>query len=71
MIYSHAFATLEPELRSQIYRRLWNTLNADESSDEFKHLSNNVRIAIREIITDTKIDLPAYWHAHPEASVSR
>lgn len=71
MIYSHAFATLEPELRSQIYRRLWNTLNADVSSDEFKHLSNDVRVAIREIISDTTTDLPAYWYARPKPSVSR
>jgi hypothetical protein len=71
MIYSHAFATLEPELRSHIYRRLWSTLNADESSDEFKHLNNDARVAIREIISDTKTDLPAYWYAHPKSSVSR
>lgn len=71
MIYSHAFATLEPELRNQVYRRLWNTLNADESSDEFKHLSRDIRIVIREIIRETKTDLPAYWNAHPKPSVNR
>lgn len=71
MIYSHAFATLEAELRNQVYWRLWNTLNADASSDEFKHLDNDVRIAIREIITATKTDLPAYWYAHSKPSASR
>ena len=61
MIYSHAFETLEPALRDQVYRRLWATLNNDESSDDFKHLSSKLRREILEIIRDTKTDLPEFW----------
>jgi hypothetical protein len=63
MIYSDAFATLEPVLRDRVYQRLWTTLNADPGSDEFRELSAELRAAIREIIQETKDDLPEYWTA--------
>lgn len=63
LIYSKAFTALTPELRNQVYRQLWSTLNQDENSDKFAHLSNATRTAILEIIRDTKGDLPDYWEA--------
>lgn len=61
MIYSDAFATLEPALRNRVYNRLWTTLNAKAGSDEFAHLSNELRAAIRQIIRETVGDLPTVW----------
>ncbi len=61
LIYSKAFDSLEPKLRAQVYRRLWTTLNRDQASDDFTHLTNKLRVAILEIIRDTKSDLPDYW----------
>ncbi|MHC4877442.1 MAG: hypothetical protein ACYTGL_13185 [Planctomycetota bacterium] len=63
MIYSDAFATLESALLERCYHRLWTTLNAEAGSDEFPHLSDEMRAAIREIIWNTKTDLPSYWMA--------
>jgi len=68
MIYSDAFATLAPSLRDRVYRRLWTTLNAEAGSDEFLHLSAELRAAIREILRETKNDLPAYWTAVTSAA---
>ena len=68
LIYSDAFATLEPVLRDRVYHRLWATLNAPADSDEFTHLTNELRTAIREIIRETKDDLPDYWTASDSAT---
>ncbi|MBI1314076.1 hypothetical protein GC176_22500 [bacterium] len=71
MIYSDAFATLEPALREQVYRRLWTILNADAGSDEFTHLSSEQRGTIHEIIRETKDDLPAVWNAASGPTATR
>lgn len=68
MIYSDAFATLDPALRDHVYQRLWATLNADPGSDEFTHLTTELRAAIREIIRETKDDLPVYWTSATSAA---
>ena len=68
MIYSDAFATLEPVLRDRVYQRLWTTLNAKAGSDEFIHLTTELRAAIREIIRETKDDLPVYWTSSTSAA---
>ncbi len=70
LIYSDAFAALEPVLRDRVYGRLWTTLNAAADSDEFTHLSAELRTAIREIIRETKDDLPAYWTAASSSATS-
>jgi hypothetical protein len=70
LIYSDAFAMLESALRDRVYHRLWKTLNAAAGSDEFTHLSAELRTAIREIIRETKDDLPAYWTAASGSAAS-
>lgn len=61
LIYSNAFKTLEPALQDRVYHRLWTILNQKQVPDEFKHLSDDVRLAILEIVRDTKTALPDYW----------
>ena len=61
LIYSQAFDTLPEPLKDYVYRRLWDILNSPDSSGAFSHLSLRSRIAIREILIDTKKGLPDYW----------
>ena len=61
LIYSPAFDSLEDSLRQQIYLRLWNVLNDDNLSEQYKHLDDETRASIRDILRSTKDGLPEYW----------
>ncbi len=61
LIYSSSFDALEPALREQIYRRLWNVLSGQDNADEYSHLSPEMRATILEILQQTKQGLPEYW----------
>ena len=61
LIYSSAFDGLPESVKERTYRRLWDVLNGKESGKDFVHLSPADRQAIKEILIDTKTDLPAYW----------
>jgi len=61
LIYSRAFDELPPEMHDFVWRRLWEILSGEDDSKEFAHLSPEDRQAIREIIRDTKPNLPEYW----------
>ena len=61
LIYSDAFEVLPDKLKAKIYRRLWEILTDDDSGADFRTLSADSRRAIREILTETKPNLPAYW----------
>jgi len=69
LIYSPAFDALPTEVKSYVYRRLWDVLSNLDMNKEFVHLSPADRQAITEILCDTKPGLPAYWKsdAHAEA----
>lgn len=69
LIYSVSFDRLPDEVRELTYRRLWQALSPDDTRSEFSHLSAEDRIAIREILRDTKPDLPDYWRV-PEPGSS-
>ena len=60
-IYSEAFDTLSGDMKALVYRGLWNALTAEKPDRQFAHLTAADREAIREILRDTKRDLPAYW----------
>ncbi len=62
MIYSPAFDSLPAEARKHLYRRLWDILSGEDASADFQKLSPIARKAVREILNDTKQDLPSYWH---------
>ncbi len=58
LIYSDAFDTLEPLLRSEIYRQLLLVLSSENRSDDYKHLDESTRNNILAILVETKSGLP-------------
>jgi hypothetical protein len=63
LIYSAAFDALPAEVKDYVYPRLWDVLSGNETGKEFAHLSATDRIAIREILVETKPNLPQHWRA--------
>ncbi|HWE01147.1 MAG TPA: hypothetical protein VG326_01965 [Tepidisphaeraceae bacterium] len=61
LIYAEQFDSLPPEALSCIYRRLFEILTGKEASKTFGHIADNDRIAILQILRETKKDLPDYW----------
>lgn len=61
LIYSEAFDTLPVVAKEHVYRRLWDILAGHDESGDFASLAVEDRAAIREILIDTKDDLPTYW----------
>ena len=61
LIYSDAFDTLEPLLRSEIYRQLLLVLSSENRSDDYKHLDESTRNNILAILVETKSGLPEKW----------
>ena len=60
LIYSEAFDELPALLKETIYRRLFDIL--DGKAKEFESIQPQTRVAIREILRETKKGLPAYWN---------
>ena len=54
LIYSDAFDALPQEMKAYVYQRLRFTLTNDESTPDFAHLSLQDRLAILEILLETK-----------------
>ena len=63
LIYSEQFDKLPPLLKEEVYRQLGRVLSGDDRANAYAHVSNDDRQAIREILTDTKTDLPDFWPA--------
>lgn len=61
LIYSDAFNQLPGKLKDRIYERLLEILSGEDNSATFEKLAPETRRAIREILADTKKDLPANW----------
>lgn len=61
LIYSDSFNQLPAEVKEYVYHRLWQVLTGRDSSPDFAHLSDADCQAIREILLQTKTDLPDYW----------
>src|SRR5207247_5485159 len=61
LIYSEAFDSLPSESKAAIYRRLWDILSGSESGAQYRRLTAADRLAIVEILRDTKKDLPDYF----------
>jgi hypothetical protein len=59
MVYTEAFDGLPPPVKAAVYRRLWEVLSGVDPAPRYAHLSAADRRAIREILRDTKSDLPA------------
>jgi hypothetical protein len=63
LIYSEPFESLSAEAKSAVYRRMWDVLSGKATEDRYDVLSATDRVAIIEILRDTKKDLPQYWVA--------
>lgn len=64
LIYSSAFDALPARAKDPIYRRMWQVLSGAEQEERYRSaLSLQDRLAIVEILRDTKPDLPAYFQA--------
>ncbi|MBS0261324.1 MAG: hypothetical protein JSS02_05155 [Planctomycetes bacterium] len=61
LIYTAAFEQLPEPVRLQIFRRLWDILSADNPAAPFDKLSAPERRAIREIVAETRSNLPDFW----------
>jgi len=61
MIYSASFEAIPPAARKHFYRRLWDILSGEDTSPDYRKLSETSRREIREILIETKRDLPNYW----------
>lgn len=61
IIYSPQFDGLPKEAKEYVYVRLWNLLNGAGEPATYAHLDAERRKALREILRDTKPDLPDYW----------
>ena len=61
MIYSPSFEAVPAPARKHFYRRLWDILSGEDPSPDYRKLSEASRKAIREVLIETKNDLPNYW----------
>ena len=62
LIYSEAFEELPDTVKELVFRRLFSILTGtNDDVDRFEHLSTGDRVAILEILRETKNDLPDYW----------
>lgn len=74
LIYSEAFDQLPKVVREDVYQRLFDVLTGRDDRPVFENMSRSSRRAIREILAETKRDLPAYWReagTAPAASARR
>lgn len=63
MIYSEAFDALPQTARNAVYSRLLEVLSGEDTSAKYTHLSPSDRLAILEILRETKKDLPGAFSA--------
>ena len=63
MIYSEAFDALPQTARNAVYSRLLEVLSGEDTSAKYTHLSPSDRLAILEILRETKKGLPGAYSA--------
>ena len=61
LIYSEAFEQLPTAAKDCVLQKLWDVVSGTDVSEKYSHLSQDERRAIREILLQTKSDLPDYW----------
>jgi len=67
LIYSDAFDALPDPLKRLVWNRLLAVLDGKDPDPDFRKLSPQSRLAIREILQGTKHDLPQAWGSSREA----
>ena len=71
LIYSEPFDKLPEKLKTSIYQNLFDVLTGKDERPEWSTLSQDTREAIRDILVETKHDLPACWKRENSKSASR
>lgn len=72
LIHSEAFDQLPKVVREDVYQRMFDVLTGKDERPVFDVISRASRRAIREILAETKKDLPAYWReARTESAAVR
>jgi hypothetical protein len=61
LIYSDSFDGLPDDVKAFVHQRLWDVLTGADTSEDFRHLTETDRLAVLEILRDTKDGLPDYW----------
>jgi hypothetical protein len=61
LIYSEPFESLPAAVKSAVYQRMWDVLSGKATGERYDALSATDRVAIIEILRDTRKDLPDYW----------
>jgi hypothetical protein len=61
LIYSQAFDDLPVEMKNYVLEKLWQILNGVDKSKKYAHLSDADRLALIQILSDTKPSFPPYW----------
>lgn len=61
MVYSRSFDALPDTARARVARRLYDVLTGSDRTTRFASVSDDDRLAVFEILRDTKPNLPGYW----------
>ena len=62
LIYSNAFDAIPQAAREYLLRRLWEVLTGKDNGADFRSLTSEDRLAVLEILRETKKGLPGYWY---------
>ena len=61
MIYSTLWDGMNPLFKQSVYVKLWNALQENSADPAFAYLSAGEKHDIRQILKETKNDLPKWW----------
>jgi hypothetical protein len=68
LVYSKSFDALPEEIKSHLYRRLYDILTDNDRSPDFADIPRKTKRAIFQILAETKKDLPEYWRVTRRAA---
>ncbi len=71
MIYSKAFDAMPEQLKDEVYTQLFAVLSGQNQSKDFAYLSATERQHIKDILVETKKDLPSEWKENSKVQSSR
>ena len=71
LIYSAAFDALPKLIKSTIYTRLADVLSGKDTSADFQGLKPETRLAVTEILLDTKPAFAEFWKQSGNVAVSK
>lgn len=70
LVYSDAFNSLPALMKEHLYQRLGEILKGGDPGQDYQKIPADTRLAIYEILTDTKPDFKEYWRTNSLREVS-